>query len=181
MKVRYLKLKNWLLVTLMGVLGFSSCRSHKQAVEAVSAEEKEVEERAEMRLMYGVPTMDYRIRGQVKDAQGKPVVNIRVNMLERGIEVKDGELQGDPARVKRWLESSAAVTDRNGRFNIENSGLPLEEVRLLVRDVDGAENGDFKDQLLQMKVEASDVDRTNARGWNQGTYSKDVDVKLEAK
>ena len=31
MKIKYLKLKNWLLVSLMGMLGFTACKSSKQA------------------------------------------------------------------------------------------------------------------------------------------------------
>ena len=137
MKVKYLKLKNWLLVSLMSALGLSSCHCHKQLEKTEEPVAPEVKDRGEMKLMYGVPTMNFMIRGQVKDAQGKPVKDIRVNMLERGMEVKDGELQGDPERVKAWLERSAAITDKNGRFLIENSGTPQEQVRLMVRDVDG--------------------------------------------
>jgi putative lipoprotein (rSAM/lipoprotein system) len=102
-------------------------------------------------------------------------------MLERNMEVKDGELQGDPERVKQWLEQSAVKTDKDGGFVISNSGLPQEEVKLMVRDVDGAENGEYKNQVLEMKVRQGDVDRTNAGGWNQGTFNKEVEIKLESK
>lgn len=131
--------------------------------------------------MYGVPTMNFMIRGQVKDAEGRPVKNVRVNMLERSMEVKNGELQGDPERVKMWLEQSASITDRNGRFIIQNSGLPQEQIRLMVRDVDGPENGEYKNQVLEMKVQQADMDRTGADGWNQGTFNKEVEIKMESK
>ena len=131
--------------------------------------------------MYGVPTMNFMIGGQVKDADGPPVKNIRVNMLDRTMEVKDGELQGDPAKVQQWLDGTAVSTDRNGNFEINNSGLPQEEVKLMVRDVDGQENGEYKNQVLEMKVNQADVDRTGAGGWNQGTFNKEVEIKLEPK
>ena len=181
MKVRYLKLKNWLLVTVMGAFGLSACHCHKEVTKTAPEEAPEVKPREEIRLMYGVPTMNYMIRGQVKDADGRPVKNIRVNMLERGMEVKEGELQGDPERVQQWLEQSAVKTDKNGNFVISNSGLPQEEVKLMVRDVDGQENGEYKSQLLEMKVQQADVDRTGAGGWNQGTYNKEIEIKLENK
>lgn len=182
MKVRYLKLKSWLVATLMGAMGLSSCQCHRH-VAAPNDEEPQptVREREEMRLMYGVPTMNYMIRGQVKNGAGKPVKDIRVNMLERGMEVKEGELQGDPERVKEWLEESAVVTDKKGRFAIDSRGLPQEQVRLLVRDVDGKKNGAYRSQLLEVGVEAADVDRTDAAGWYQGTFNKEVEVKLENK
>jgi len=182
MKVRFLRLKNWLLVTLMGAMGLSGCHCHKKVAKPeVEPETPAVQDRGEMRLMYGVPTMNYQIRGQVKDAQGKPVKDIRVNMLERGMEVKDGQLQGDPERVQQWLEQSAVTTDKRGRFTIQNSGIPQEQVRLLVRDVDGAENGEHKDRMVEMQVTPDNVDRTGADGWNQGTFNKEVEIKLENK
>lgn len=181
MKVKYLKLKNWLLVTVMGAFGLSSCHCHKEAVKVEKDEAPAVQPRDEIRLMYGVPTMNFHIRGQVKDAEGQPVKDIRVNMLERGMEVKDGELQGDPERVQLWLDRSSVATDNEGRFEIKESGIPQEEVRLMVRDVDGQENGEFKNQVLEMKVQQIDVDREGAGGWNQGTFKKSVDIKLENK
>ena len=182
MKIKFLKLKNWLLITLMGALGLSGCHCHKKLAEPeAEPETPEVRDRGEMRLMYGVPTMNYQIRGQVKNAQGKPVKDIRVNMLERGMEVKDGELQGDPEAVKNWLESTSVKTDKKGRFELKNSGIPQEQVQLLLSDVDGKENGEFKNRVVEMQVTPENVDKTNAGGWNQGTFSKDVKIKLENK
>ncbi len=181
MKIKYLKLKNWLLVSVMGALGLSACHCHKEATKTDVKETPEVNPREEIRLMYGVPTMNFMIRGQVKDADGRPVKDIRVNMLERNMEVKDGELQGDPERVQQWLDGTAVKTDKDGNFVINNSGIPQEEVKLMVRDVDGSENGEYKNQVLEMKVQQSDVDRTNAGGWNQGTFKKEVQVQLENK
>ena len=131
MKVKFLKLKDWLLISLMSVLGFSSCHCHKQLADPEEAPAPEVKDRGEIRLMYGVPTMNYMIRGQVHDTDGRPVKDIRVNILERGMEVKDGELQGDPERVKEWLEQSAVASDKEGQFLIKSSGTPQDQVRLL--------------------------------------------------
>lgn len=181
MRIKYLKLKNWLLVTVMGALGLSACHCHKEVAKSEPEGTPEMKPREEIRLMYGVPTMDFHIRGQVWDADGRPVKDIRVNMLERGMEVKDGELQGDPERVLQWLERSSVTTDSEGRFEIKESGTPQEEVRLMIRDVDGPENGEFKNQVFEMKVQQNDVDREGAGGWNQGTFKKRVDIKLENK
>ena len=181
MKVKFLKLKNWLLVSLMSAMGFTSCHCHKQLAEPEEDDVPAIKEREEMRLMYGVPTMNYMIRGQVKDADGKPVKDVRINMLERGMEVKDGELQGDPERVREWLDGTSVSTDKSGSFVLTNSGRPQEQVRLLVRDVDGEANGSFSNRVLEVEVAPADVDRTNAGGWNQGTFNKEVNIKLENK
>lgn len=181
MKVKYLKLKNWLLVTVMGAFGLSSCHCHKEAVKEGEPEAPSVKPRGEIRAMYGVPTMNFMIRGQVKDTDGRPLKDIRVNMLERGMQVQDGELQGDADRVKEWLDRSAAVTDEEGRFELNESRIPQEEIRLMVRDTDGKENGEYKNQVLEVKVKQGDVDLTGAGGWNQGTFKKEVEIKLENK
>ncbi|MBP5527426.1 MAG: radical SAM-associated putative lipoprotein [Bacteroidales bacterium] len=183
MKIKFLKLKNWLLITLMGALGMSGCHCHKKLAEPEpEAEPVEMKDRGEMRLMYGVPTMEFQIRGQVHDPDGNPVGGIRVNMLERGMETTpEGDLEGDEEAVNRWLEKTAVKTDAEGRFEIKSSGIPQEQVRLMVRDVDGEENGEFHNSIVEMKVTPEDVDRTNADGWNQGTFKKKVEIRLENK
>ena len=183
MKIKFLKLKNWMLITVMGALGLSGCHCHKKIAEPeVDPEAPVVRDRGEMRLMYGVPTMEYQIRGQVKNAKGRPVKDIRVNMLERNMSTTaDGAVEGDPEAVGRWLEKTEVRTDKKGRFELKSSGLPQEQVRLLVRDVDGKSNGDYKNRVVEMEVTPDNVDRTNAGGWNQGTYNKEVKIKLEKK
>lgn len=183
MKVKFLKLKNWLLVSLMGALGFSSCHSHKQMAEPEAEPDNlpKVEDGGQMRLMYGVPTMNFMIRGQVKDADGKPVRDIRVNMLERGMVVQDGELQGDPENVQRWLDGTSVATDGEGRFAIDLKGRPQDEVRLLVRDVDGKANGSFRNELVGLEVRSEDVDRSDAAGMHEGTFKKELDISLQEK
>lgn len=184
MKIKYLKLKNWLLVTVMGALGFSSCHSSKRL--AVPEEERDTtpvdvreRDREEIRLMYGVPTMNYMIRGQVKDTDGRPVRDIRINMLERNMEATADAIEGDPEAVKQWLDGTEVRTDAEGRFEIQNSGLPQEEIRLMVRDVDGRENGDYQNQLIGLSVKPENV--SGAEGWNRGTFTHEVEIELEKK
>ena len=84
MKIKYLKIKNWFLVTLMGAMGFSSCHCNKELADP-QPDTPPIQDREPVRLMYGVPSMNFMIRGQVKDADGRPVRDIRVNMLDRGM------------------------------------------------------------------------------------------------
>jgi hypothetical protein len=51
----------------------------------------------------------------------------------------------------------------------------------MVRDADGKENGEFKNRMVEMKVTPDNVDMSNAGGWNQGTFNKEVEIKLENK
>lgn len=195
MKRNFLKLQNWMLATLMGALGFTSCHSHRQlAVDTVvdttsiptppPQPEKPIqktEPRDEIRVMYGVPTMNYTIRGQVKDPKGRPVKDLKVNLLERGMETEADSVVGDPERVNHWLDGTNVLTDENGRFEITNSGLPLDEVKLLVRDTDGKKNGSLKNQVVTVQVTPEMVDRSNAYGMNVGDLNMDLSIKMKNK
>ena len=181
MKVRYLRVKQWFLVTLIGVLGLSSCRSHKETIVSDSMPKEPPMQRDEILLMYGTPSMDFRLRGEVKDEQGRPVQDIRVNMLEYNMEVEGTTLQGDPDRVKEWLEESAVITDEKGRFVLDRHDFPRDRVRLMVRDVDGAANGDLQDKVVDVEVRTADVDTTGANGWYRGTFNKRIYISLDRK
>ena len=45
----------------------------------------------------------------------------------------------------------------------------------------GTESSGTINQLIGLSVKPEDMDRTNAGGWNQGTFNKQVDIKLEKK
>lgn len=179
MKIKILKLKDWLILSLMGLLGFSSCHSTKELTAPEPESKPTPKPREEIRLMYGVPTMDFRISGHVKDANGKPVKGVAVNMLERGIEATADTIYGDQDNIRRYLEKNEVRTDRRGYFELSMQGRPQESVRVLVRDTDGKTNGEYRNQLLEVKV--NNVDRSNAGGWNQGSFSKEVEIQLEEK
>ena len=187
MKIKILKLKDWLIVSLMSMLGFTSCHSSKQLptepTENPAVEEKEPRPepraREEIRVMYGVPTMDYRISGRVKDANGKPVEGAAVNMLERGIKATADTIYGDQDNIRRYLEKNEVRTDGQGRFTLETKDLPRDSVRVLVRDADGKANGEYKNRLIEIPVE--NVDKSNANGWYQGSFSKEMEIEMEVK
>lgn len=181
MKVRYLKLKNWLIATLMGTLGLAGCHCHKQIAEPEPEPKPVARPDEPVRLMYGVPTMDFQLRGEVRNPQGKPIRNVRINMLERNMELQGTQLQGDPEAIDRWLQGTEVSTDSEGRFELKSSGLPQDTVRLLIRDADGKENGTYQDRVVVMPVDRKDVDATKAGGWYQGTFNKEISIELEKK
>lgn len=179
MKIKILKLKDWLIVSLMGLMGFSSCHSHKQLAAPEEETNRTPIPREELRLMYGVPTMDYRISGHVKDADGKPVKGVAINMLERGLEATADTIFGDQENIRRALKKSEVRSDRNGNFTINAQDLPWDSVRVLVRDTDGEANGEYKNQLLEIQVD--NVDKSNAGGWYLGVFNKELEIQLEEK
>ena len=181
MKIKYLKLKNWLIVSLMGALGLSSCHSHKQLAQPEEEQPPRPQPREEIRLMYGVPTMGYRIMGHVKDPQGRPVKDISVNVLEQGVEATADTIYGDQENIRRYLKRNEVKTDNRGNFELRYDDTPRQNVRVLVRDTDGPANGQYKNRLLDVPVKAENIDKTNAGGWNQGTFSTKIDIELESK
>lgn len=60
MKIRYYKLKNWLLVSLLGACGLNAGCERFSMVE------------------YGCPEADYEVKGCVTSSDGKPVEGIEV-------------------------------------------------------------------------------------------------------
>ena len=181
MKIKFLKLKSWLLVTVMGAFGLSSCHCHKDLADPEEDEKRPEVRRPENVLMYGVPTMNYMIRGQVRDSNGRPVKDVRVNVLEHGIEATADTVYGDPDNVRAYLENTSVKTDRKGRFEVSGSSRPWNEMRVLVRDVDGSENGEYKNQIIDVKVQPGDIDRSDAAGMYQGTFKKEIKINLEKK
>jgi len=183
MKIRFLKLKNWLLVTLMGVLGFFGCKSVKEpAIEPEREKPPTPRMRNDIRVMYGVPTMNYMVHGQVHNENGEPLGNISINMLEPNMQISGDSIHGDPERVRQYLERTAITTDENGMFGIDiDKGQPQTQVRILVRDADGESNGTYRNKVLQIDVTPENLDRSDANGMHQGTLRQTLDIELENK
>lgn len=66
MKKRSLTVSNWLLATIIGSLGFSSC-------------EKPIDD-PDIRQMYGIPYAAYSIKGKVINNLQNPVLGIKVEI-----------------------------------------------------------------------------------------------------
>ncbi|MBR1850433.1 MAG: radical SAM-associated putative lipoprotein [Bacteroidales bacterium] len=177
MKMRFFKIQSYLMGLLLGALGFGGCRTAhnvaaKQPADGSAAPTKggrvvvlppepdtivvrPPEPREPIALMYGVPTMNFRVRGQVL-AKGKPVRDIQVLVLDEGIEATPDTIYGPPDRVSRYVESQAVRTLPDGTFEVSGQGRPLPTVRLLVRDTDGSNNGSYKNQLLEVPTHSDE-------------------------
>ena len=70
-----------------------------------------------------------------------------------------------PSFTTVWKKSSAAFTALTTAPEV----------------VDAPETVSISSWMVEMEVTADDVDRTQAGGWNQGTYNKEVEIKLEEK
>ena len=154
MKKRSLTVSNWILATLIGSLGFSSCK-------------KPADSDDDMRLMYGVPYASYSIKGKVVDNFQNPVPGIKV------------EIQGLKNQQYPILEPSVVMTDAKGEFSKDYRQSVNEfEFNLKYSDVDGEVNGSFKTAEQKVGVKTSDI-TGKPDGWFVGSVKKETTIILE--
>lgn len=187
MKIQFLKVRNWLLLSLMGLFGVTACHSSKEAAQQPVSGGNDSDgpavqpsPRGEVAVMYGVPTMNFIVKGKVTDDQGKPVNGIQVTLINQSIDVTPEYLQLDNPYVKEYFQRVSDTTDAQGLFTSSTSDVPVEAQRILVRDIDGSANGQFEDQMID--VDFSDGQQTRAgKGWDRGEKVKEINIVLNKK
>lgn len=125
MKIRYLKLKNWLLVSLGGLLGVSvGCTT-------ISCE-------------YGVPEGTYHVKGTVTNTKGTPIEGIEV---ATAYETADGYVMPE--------HSGLVTTGPDGRYEVNIYGMPDHATHFGFRDIDGEQNGSYRDTIVEVSAPRS--------------------------
>ena len=116
MNKRILKLSNYVLSSLVGALGFSSCHSGDAADEDILCE-------------YGCPFARYAITGTITDENGKPLEG-------KDIRVKDN--------IDYCV--SEQKTDAHGAYAYERTNSPgMEKLKVVVSDPDSIYASDSTD------------------------------------
>lgn len=215
MKIKYLKFKNWILLSLMSAFGLSACHNNKTIVAPESndidsseeytrqmiemygvpsrewvedkadsiptmpqAEPKQTQPREPQVTVYGVPTVDYAVKGRVVDSNGKPIKGLVVSLINSNIDIDN--LPDTP----HWQEQMRRVsdtTDAEGAFSVRTSDRPWDTVRVLVRDVDGSKNGNFEQQVLNVEFEDGERGDGSVSSWRLGEKKADVTIKMKKK
>ena len=211
MKIRYLKFQNWLILSLMSLLGLGGCKSPKAAARD-KADADTAQPRDEIMLMYGAPSSSFSDKDAVKpDEMEKPEIKPRqevpvmygvptVNYIVKGRVVDQG---GKPVK-------GAQVILLNNTIDAEPGNMPDNEyVRDYVRrasdttDANGQFNCRTTDMPEQpMRVLVRDIDgnaggtfgdqmlevpfkgvemQGERKGFNLGTAEKEVTVKIKKK
>ena len=110
---------------------------------------------------YGVPLVEFSVKGKVVDADSNPIPNIEVTW---------GNMYGK------------TVTAEDGTFHYKNEdmGFEMTDVTLTFTDVDGEENGgDFETEEVLVPLTQTDPGDGN---WDCGDYAaEDVVVVLDRK
>lgn len=117
--------------------------------------------------MYGQPTADYKLIGNIKGPDGKPVEGIRAILSPNG---------------NYTFHNDTLYSDALGHFEKErlkyNWPDDLKDAKLILEDVDGPEKGSFKTKTLtrsDLKMEQT----KKASGWYEGAYTVSADVTLD--
>ena len=120
MKIKYLKLKNWLLVSLGGLLGLPvGCT---------------------LPMEYGCPEATYRVKGIVTDEQGNPVAGIGV--------MKSGYYDDDLHRAIEYYKDTTGVDGMFEVSTIDSPN--IDNLKVAFFDIDGEQNGSYRDTVVSV-------------------------------
>lgn len=228
MRIRYLKLQNWLLVGIMSLFGLQACHSQKNITigdkekqgtsnepkpenvlyggpeidyvpeknvlikvvneenkpdtVAVSQQPKEQTKvtpkpREPEVTVYGVPTVDFAVKGKVVDANGKPIKGLQVVFVNSRI---DPDNLPDNEYWREMMKQMSDTTDQKGNFMVRCTDNPWMKQRVLVRDIDGAKNGKFEDQLIDVTFDEIEGSQSISQ-WKLGEKGAEITVKMKRK
>lgn len=107
-------------------------------------------------LMYGMPYADYNVDLEVTDEAGKPIKGIQAS--------------------EPYTEKDSQYTDASGKVQMR-----LKEssfCRIMLKDVDGAENGEFADTLIDESVMKLEKIK-NGKDWYGGEYNATGTIKMK--
>lgn len=153
MKTALVKGWKWLLGSLLTLLGFSGC-----------------EELGLFRCEYGQPNADFKLIGDVKNANGKGIEGIRV--VFRPVESEE----------ETW-ENDTLYTDAKGHFEQERlkHDWPdgAEKASIKFEDVDGSAHGAYKTKILTRSDFSVEQTKKGSGSWYAGTYTISAETTLE--
>lgn len=114
---------------------------------------------AEMMGGFGTPYAEFEIKGMVADEQGAPLNGIAV--------IYDDTL----------LSPDTLYTGPDGRFLIEGTMFPREEMVLKFKDLDKELNGGlFESKTVKVKMEQVEQ---SLESWNYGRFVGETEVTLK--
>lgn len=111
---------------------------------------------------YGVPYATFTFHGRVTNRAGEPVPDIKI------------EVNGDEIPVP-------ALTNVAGYYSTQFGHFPVEDFQVIAADIDGAANGSYRNDTLQVKVGPEDYYQKGSGNWDNGSAAKEVNFVLKEK
>lgn len=152
MKIKYLKLRNWLLVSLGGLLGINLTGCEKFSFPFACE--------------YGCPEGTYHVKGTVTNEKGEPVAGIGV--ARQFVEMSE---DGQP------IYSHMDTTGPDGSYDVNIYCFPGTNEDLHFDDIDGEQNGLYRDTVIKVQ---SDNFHGGDGNWNHGTAEITQNVTLQS-
>ena len=117
---------------------------------------------------YGMPHADYFIDGKiVLEGTDDPIENLKVRWVKGNYEY--------------YNPIDSAYTDENGNFSFNRfAEFPLSSYSLDIQDIDGEENGEFNDTIIDVTVNRDEYKGGNGN-WYDGEYHKSFHIELKPK
>ena len=175
----FMKKKKWsikaLLSGALALLGFAGCSDCSDDSEF-----------PDYPLLYGSPSVGYRVMGTVTDKEGKPLKDIQVIMdnpsIVTYVDEEGKNIRPKVDTVSMKLIPDTVYTDEKGQFSGLNTvATSLSKLTVEFRDIDGEANGgDFSSQQLAEK-DFEKKQAQNADGWFTGKFKLSKNVKLKRK
>ena len=155
MKIRYLKLKSWLLVTLGGLLGVNLAGCEKIFNTACE---------------YGCPVGTFHVRGTVTNSKGEPIEGIAV------VNAYEGTGPGGYVMSEVGLDT----TGSDGRYEISINGVPDWPSPVGFKDIDNEHNGLYNDTVIPITA-PSEAFHGGDGDWDYGSANIELNVTLTEK
>ena len=135
MKIKYLKTKHWLLMSLGGLLGIT-----------LGCEQPD---------MYGCPCTIFRVKGVVVNEDGNPIEGIGVG--------SQAMTQTDPGGVVMPGIEYRDTTDSEGRFDVSYMDFPdRENIKVDFHDIDGEQNGSYALKEVNVSFQGAEFHNQSA-------------------
>ena len=143
-----LNITNKALSALLVLLGFSACTG------GIGGNREEP-------CMYGMPYVKHSIKGKVENQSGVPIKGIRIICSIKN----------------NWMPQDTLLSDIKGEFTLIKQLIePDVTYKLVCTDIDGTDNGSYKEDSVNVDFKKSDL--SGASGWFQGKATKNVTIKL---
>lgn len=146
MKIKYLKLRHWLIAAFAGLLGIPVACEHDP-----------------LALEYGCPMATYHVKGTVTNDKGQPIPGIGVVRWDMGTPSEEDDVYGD-------------TTDAEGRYDIISEYTPPGMyLKIDFRDIDGSENGSYNDTIVRVSTADVHLTGGDGHWFEgEGTVTQDV-------
>lgn len=117
---------------------------------------------------YGVPEVEFEVKGHVTNRSGEPIAGIVTRMVDIDYGVTDSAVY------------SSDTTDADGRYDMTSRFYGHLAVDVEFKDIDGPQNGEYADTTVS--VSFSDADHIGGDGnWYLGHATRELDITLREK